>query len=342
MKTIKILIAAVFLVLISIVSFGQQVNQQIETIREKYIDSIKNSTWPYVLPIWGKKIVKRGVDLQYPFGVMVNYLAASQKVNISDLEVGINNSPMVPLNFVKFGEVKADVQTLNARIDVWTIPFIDFYGIFGKTWASTNVNLIEPFNFSTVAKFNGGVLGAGVTLGGAYHRVFATLDYNNTWASFDQIQSAVHSQMLAPRFGYTFPFKNKPWMNFAPWIGFSGFFVNHGTVGSINLNDLKSSTDESNLDGAINGTSDWYQNLTPAQKVVVKQIAQKIKDQINGNNVDGVTINYSLKKRPTSTWSMTAGGQFQLNHRLQFRTEAGFLGGKKSILTSVNYRFGLK
>ena len=108
------------------------------------------------------------------------------------------------------------------------------------------------------------------------------------------------------------------------------------------MSDLKSNTDQANLDQTINGTAGWYQNLTPLQKAVVKQIAQKIKDQINGNNVNGVTINYSLKKRPVSTWSMTAGGQFQLNHRLQFRTEAGFLGGKKSILTSVNYRFGLK
>src|ERR1700744_596846 len=217
MKTIKILIAIAFLILSCMQSFAQQVYQQTETAREKYIDSIKNSTWPYVLPVWGKKIVKRGVDLPYPFGVMVNYFTASQKVTISDLEVGINNSPLVPLNFVKFGEVKADIQTLNTRIDVWSIPFIDIYGIAGKTWATTNVNVVEPFNFSTVAKFSGGVVGVGATLGGAYHRVFATVDYNNTWTSFDQIQGSVHSQMLSPRIGVTFPFKNKPWMNIAPW-----------------------------------------------------------------------------------------------------------------------------
>src|ERR1700748_1256049 len=204
MKTIKILIATMFLIINCFESFAQQVNQQTETMKEKYIDSIKNSTWPYILPVWGKRIVKRGVDLQYPFGVMVNYFAASQKVNISDLEVGINNSAMVPLNFVKFGEVKADVQTLNTRIDVWTIPFLDFYGIVGKTWASTNVNVVQPFDLSTTAKFNGNVLGAGVTFGGAYHRVFATVDYNNTWASFSEIDGAVHSQMLAPRIGVTF------------------------------------------------------------------------------------------------------------------------------------------
>jgi hypothetical protein len=122
-------------------------------------------------------------------------------VVISDLAVGIDDLAVVPVDFIKFGDINAHVQTINTRFDVWTIPFVDIYGIVGKTWASTNVNVDEPVPFSTTAKFSGSILGAGVTLGGAYHRIFAILDYNNTWASFDEIQGAIHSQMIAPRVG---------------------------------------------------------------------------------------------------------------------------------------------
>jgi hypothetical protein len=61
-------------------------------------------------------------------------------VVISDLAVGIDDLAVVPVDFIKFGDINAHVQTINTRFDVWTIPFVDIYGIVGKTWASTNVN----------------------------------------------------------------------------------------------------------------------------------------------------------------------------------------------------------
>jgi hypothetical protein len=36
---------------------------------------------------------------------------------------------------------------------------------------------------------------------------------------------------------------------------------------------------------------------------------------------------------------MLIGGQFQLNKRWMLRSEAGFLGSRKSFLLSLNYRF---
>ncbi|QEE49024.1 hypothetical protein FUA48_05350 [Flavobacterium alkalisoli] len=308
-----------------------------QDLRQAYRDSIANSQWPYQLPAWGQRITKRGIDLPYPAGIMINYVNASQKINISDLQVGINDLDPVPLDFVKFGEVNAKVQSINTRIDVWALPFVNLYGIFGKTWANTSVEVVYPVNFKSEVDFNGSIMGAGLTLGGGYKHVFGTIDYNHTWSRFDEIKGAIHSQMVTPRFGYIFQSKRHPERNLGLWIGTQGLFINRTTEGSINLGDLNVGVNPIDLD--IEGT-DWYQNLGPAQKLVVKQIADKVKDKLENIDVSDTTLKYSLKKEAVSHWSMCFGGQYQLNHNLQFRFETGFLGGRSSILVSTNYRFG--
>lgn len=329
---LKGLLVLIFIIINQNIVFAQK-----EDLRQAYADSIKTSTWAYRLPAWGQRITKRGVDLPYPIGIMINYFSGSQKVVISDLEVGINNSPLVPLDFVKFGETKATLNSVTSRIDVWALPFVDIYAVVGKTWASTSVNVVEPMNFSNKVDFEGGTFGVGMTLGGAYKHVFGTLDYNNTWTKFDQIEGSIHSQMLAPRFGYVFQSRRKPNRNFAPWIGVQGLFVNRVTKGTINLSDLGVSGNSADFDVE---DKTWYQNLPAADKVIIKQIADKIRDKLDKLDPEDASISYSLKKKALSPWSMSVGGQFQLDHHWQFRTEAGFFGGRSSILASVNYRFG--
>ncbi|MXV51158.1 hypothetical protein GS399_09270 [Pedobacter sp. HMF7647] len=334
--------AAIVILVLSIVSVSTMAQKEnsVGEINRRYIDSVKNSTWPYMFPAWGKKITKKGIDLQYPVGAMVNFLFGSQKVEISDLKVGINGGEMVPLDFVKFGEVKADVQTLNTRIDLWALPFVDIYGIFGKTWAQTNVNLVSPVNFSTTAKFDGGLFGFGTTLAGGFNGIFTAIDYNNTWSHLDGIDGSIHTQLVSGRLGYVFRFAGHPQMNLTPWLGAQGIFINRVTVGSINLGELGVTADGSVFQPVIDGTAPFLQNLSPAQQIVAKKVAKEMQSKVQNIDFDNITIDYSLKKQATSDWSMTAGGQFQLDKRWQFRAEAGFLGGRKTLLTSVNYRFG--
>lgn len=309
--------------------------------RQAYVDSIKNSNYKWNFPAWGKRITKKGFDLPYSAGIMLNPYAGSQKVNISDLKVGFNDMEPVALDFVKFGEVKAKIQSITMRPDVWILPFLDLYAIAGVSYAQTDVNITEPFILTTSADFNGSTFGVGTTIAGGFHGMITIIDINHTWTKMSNIEGTIQTNMLSPRLGYSFLFKNKSWRSVAMWVGTSGIFINRTTEGTINVGDLKStSASQTDLQGAANGTADWFNDLTPAQKAVVKRIAQAIIDKIN--NLPTVeTINYSLVKKPTSNWSMSLGGQFQLNHRWQFRTEVGFLGGRKSLLISGNYRFRL-
>ena len=37
---------------------------------QAYIDSIKNKPYPYIFPIWGKRLAKKGFDLPLAAGIM--------------------------------------------------------------------------------------------------------------------------------------------------------------------------------------------------------------------------------------------------------------------------------
>jgi len=63
------------------------------------VDGIKNSDFKWALPLWGKKLSKKGFDLPCATGIMLNTYIGSQKVLISELKVGINDKEPVPLDF---------------------------------------------------------------------------------------------------------------------------------------------------------------------------------------------------------------------------------------------------
>lgn len=303
-----------------------------------YLDSVKNSGYPWRFPIWGDKVKKRGFNIPYPVGVGLNPYIGSQLINISDLKVGFNDQEPVPFDFIKFGEVKATLQSVNTRLDLWVLPFLNVYGILGGVWAKTHVNVVEPIQFSTTADFKGYTYGLGTTIAGGYHGIVSINDINHTWTSMDKIEGKVKTWMITPRLGYNFMFPNKKDQTITVWVGTTGFFVNRTTEGSIYIGDLKHNIPEDKLQAIKDEVEDWYQDLTPAQKVVTKQIAQALYDRFNGVATD-LTVNYSLKKEATSKWSLLVGGQFQFNQRWQIRAEFGFLGGRKSGLLSTNYRW---
>ncbi|WP_123864766.1 hypothetical protein [Chitinophaga barathri] len=302
-----------------------------------YADSMKGKGYPWRFPLLGSKVASRGFSLQYPVGAMINFSPGSQKVNISDLKVGIGSHEPVDLDFVKFGEVKAEIQALTARMDLWVLPFLDVYGIAGKVWSKTNVSVVSPIQFNTEANFDGHVLGLGVTLAGGYHGFVSINDFNHTWTILDNIEGAVKTWMITPRLGYNFNFPKDRMLTF--WVGTTGLLVDKGTAGSINIGNLTEDIPQDKLQEIKDETASWYQGLSRPQQIVVKDIADKLIDKIETNNPDGVIINYSLRKRPVSNWSMLVGGQYQFSKRWQARVEVGFLGGRQSGLLSANYRW---
>ncbi len=136
----------------------------------------------------------------------------------------------------------------------------------------------------------------GVTLAGGYHGLITINDINFTWTDLHKLSDKVKTLMISPRIGYNFLFHGKHGQSFAVWVGATGAYINKGTEGEINVSELTANIPQEKIDEITNEVADWYQQLRPAQQVVVKEIAQKLKDKMDGRLQD-MTIHYSWKRK---------------------------------------------
>ena len=134
--------------------------------------------YPYTFPILGAKAYEKGFDIPLPGGGMINYFTATQDILIPELEIGFSDGllPDIPLtdirDIVEFSEISAVATSVNVRPDVWVLPFLNVYGIFGKSWATTTVELSFPITMKAVAELEGTSTGFGVTGAGGAGKIF--------------------------------------------------------------------------------------------------------------------------------------------------------------------------
>jgi hypothetical protein len=68
-------------------------NKEVGNKNKDLIDSLKNTEYPYALPIWGAKAAKLGFNLPYSAGIGVYYFWQKSDLVLSDLVFGFNNGP---------------------------------------------------------------------------------------------------------------------------------------------------------------------------------------------------------------------------------------------------------
>jgi hypothetical protein len=71
------------------------------------IDSLKTAEYPYLFPIWGKKVAQKGFKLPKSAGLSVQYLWQKSDIIINNLQVGFNNGPKYNLDeIVRFDKAQ--------------------------------------------------------------------------------------------------------------------------------------------------------------------------------------------------------------------------------------------
>src|SRR4051812_21946470 len=238
-------IVIVPLVMLSSIA-GAQVytNKEVGKKNEVLKDSLMNTEYPYILPIWGKKVAKLGYNLPYSAGIGLNYLWQKSDLVLENLQVGFNNGPLYNIDeVVRIDHAQSVASALNIRPDLWILPFLNVYGILaaGKPYTTVSFGIFVPDSsntwnevarYSTKANFTSTTVGFGVTptmgIGGGW----LALDMNVTWTDVSALNKPVFGFIFGPRFGKTFKFKN-PNENVAFWAG--GFRIKYGsaTTGSI-------------------------------------------------------------------------------------------------------------
>jgi hypothetical protein len=261
------------------------------------------------LPLWGEQARQRGFELPLPFGIGFNYTYMDQGIRIRNLKVGVGN-PNIEVEGLDFNDARSHDSAVTARLDMWLLPFVNLYGLFGSITGQAEFDLdvsqitggvpglppiIEPnktigLNFD----YNGFTFGGGMTLAGGYENIFASLDMNYTYSTVDVVDGRIDTVTVAPRLGLLV---DPPDIqgSFALWIGAMYMHYKQTVADDISLQELDP-------------------RLPP------------------------VELAFKLDIENDSPWNFLFGGQWEVTKRLQIMAEGG-AGGRGQVVTGIFYRF---
>ncbi|PHM36724.1 hypothetical protein [Xenorhabdus innexi] len=273
-----------------------------------------------ILPIWGDEARARGYDLPEPFGVSYGYMNLRQNVIVDSIKFGFTNPEYKPLEekiIVNAGNTRSKNETHLLKLDTWLLPFLNLYGVYGKTKgvSKTNIdsiyvfNLEEPYgvNIPFALNFKGKSYGGGATLAGGYNQFFATLDTNYTRTKLDILDGDISAFVVTPRVGYEFVF--------SPLISKQGNSKVQVWFGAM------------------------YQDITQRFKGDVSKLDLPPELSEAFHWISGTTdINFDVKQHLAHKWNNTVGARFEVTRNFNLLSEVGF-GNRNSFYISGEFRF---
>ena len=343
MKNNLFILLLLGLFLFSNQSHAQYVSTKVKSKHQKYTDSLKQVEYNYLFPILGQGAYKKGFDIPYPAGAMVNFMWIDQSISISNLQLGLQTDnldiPLTSVDFIEFGKNTNTSYTFNIRPDIWIFPFLNVYGIFGYGESHTEVNLIAPVEMKSIVDQSVTTTGVGVMGAGGIGPVWLSIDANWTWNKPELLDKAVRVNVLGIRIGHTFVFENKPKSNIAVGAGAMHVKMNSETKGEIKLKDALPTETWDRKDEIVENYWNWYNDEAgPGQKLIADEVLTPIVNRLE--NADGsAIIRYGIDKQVKENWNGLVGIQYQYNKHWMLRSEGGIIGDRKSFLFSLNYRF---
>jgi hypothetical protein len=290
------------------------------------------ANYDYVFPIWGRQAIERGFDIPYPVGININQLYMNQGIDIPRLGLSVQDYPIQEVEFVEFDDADSRVTTVNGRVDLWLFPFLNIYGFGGEGFATTEVKIAEPIEFTSTVDQTGAYYGFGLTTAAGIKRNWLSVDINWSWTDLEKLSEPVRARIIGIRYGRTVRLGGRKRLAF--WVGTMHQKLATETGGSISLSEALPSSVGDQLENYQD--SDWYQDLRPPQKILVDQFMERIL----GYDWGATKVNYDLDKKPADPWNLLLGTNFELNKTWHLRLEAGFVG-RKQFLANLCYRLPL-
>ena len=369
------------IVMICLICIYSSINAQTtitnKLVGEKHaetIDSLKTADYPYLLPIWGKKVAQKGFKLPKSAGFSAQYIYQQSDILISDLQVGFNNGPKYNLDeIVRFDNAVATSNGINIRPDIWVFPFLNVYAIFAKSKTSTAIDAgvwipdsstwHKILDLNTKANFDATTYGIGLTPTFAVSGFFVILDMNFSWSDISALSKPAFVSVFGPRIGKNITWAQHPDRSWAIWVGGFRVKLNSSTSGNISTADLfpvdewgkKIDTGYMKAADSQQKVDAWWDGLTPAEQKSPVNVAKhetadaalaKAGGLLNAasqavTNAGSSSIQYSLQKTPKDKWNFLIGTQFQINRSWMIRAEYGFLGTRTQFIGGIQYRFNL-
>jgi hypothetical protein len=370
----KIALLAIGICVYSILHAQYTTDKVIGQKNAEAIDSLKSTEYPYLLPIWGEKVARKGFKLPKSAGLSMQYLNQQSDILINNLKVGFNNGPQYDLDeIVRFDNAVATSNGVNVRPDVWLFPFLNVYALFAKSQTSTAINAgvwvpdssgwNKIIDLNTKANFNATTYGFGLTPTVGVGGFFLILDMNFSWSDISALEKPAFVSVFGPRIGKNITWAKHPERSWAIWTGGFRVKINSGTSGSISTSELfpveewgsKIETGYTKVGESQQKVDAWWEGLSPADQRnpvnLAKYNTANAALATAGNilnaasqavtNAGNSSIQYSLEKQQKDKWNFLIGTQFQLNRSWMIRAEYGFLGSRTQFIGGLQYRFNL-
>ena len=260
-------------------------------------------------------VLDKGFDLPFPYGVSVLYYTQKQKLDLNNLQVGVNGSAKENLdNNVVLDQTYATNDTVQLKVDAWVFPFLNVYavagGITGKAETDLTLNfgtdpgqicapgqglkrkaLCDVFNNQTVGikniEYSGYSVGVGMTLAAGWEQWFMAVPMTYNWSNIDIMSTTVGTINISPRTGYSF--RLGEYGNLYPFVGATYLDVDMTVEGSVAV----------------------------------------------GSN----TLDYSLHQENSDKWNALAGFNLDFSKYWAWNTEVGFGGSRTNVITGMTFRY---
>ncbi|MBC8948631.1 MULTISPECIES: hypothetical protein [Xenorhabdus] len=272
-----------------------------------------------ILPIWGDVARAKGYDLPEPFGASYSYMNMRQDIVVDSIKFKFTNPRFRNWEkaiIIDAGDTRQKSETHMLKLDSWVLPFLNVYGVYGKTKGKSTTNLDNitfigdteygkdiPFELN----FKGKTFGGGATLAGGYNQFFATLDANYTRTNLDILDGDISALVITPRIGYEFIFEP--------------LFVGQGNA------------------KAQIWVGAMYQDITQHFSGDVSKLNLPPKLQEGMVYIKGMTdIKFDVKQHLAHKWNNTVGARFEVTRNFNILSEVGF-GNRNSFFISGEFRF---
>ncbi|PHM66452.1 hypothetical protein Xsto_01055 [Xenorhabdus stockiae] len=277
-----------------------------------------------ILPIWGDEARAKGYDLPEPFGVSYGYMNLRQNVIVDKIGFIMPENPETPDAItVIAGNTRSRSESHMLKLDAWALPFLNIYGVYGKTKGSSSTNIenvlfdfgvpgYPPFsvvkNVPFTLDFKGNTFGGGLTLAGGYNQFFATLDANYTRTNLDILDGDITAYVVTPRVGYEFIF--------TPLLEGQGNSKIQIWTGAM------------------------YQNITQRfkGKIANLNLTGDLGKFVSGFTKYDPDMGFDVKQHLAHKWNSTVGARFEVTRNFNLLSEVGF-GNRNSFYISGEFRF---
>lgn len=321
--------------------FGQNVsNKKTAVMHQEYVDSLKKTPYEWRLPILGSQVRRKGFDIPYPNGIMINYVMANQDVTLENLAVGLSPDELTDVSSIaRFESISPHINVINLRYDFWLLPFLNLYALGGYVDSKSDIKLALPFAAEFTSNGKGPSVGWGVAVAGGLGPLFVSSNYNMVWTYLPQLESPALAKVFDIRLGHTFQFRKYPQSNLSIMLGAQYQKLSPESKGQVDLSTLTGMTPEKKEE-ALGQLDDWYYDLPESQQDRLSDFHGAMSGWLS--NEEGTILHYSFNKKLYYPWSATAGLNYQINKRYILMVMYTFLGSRDQLVVSLNYRFGFK